>query len=47
VALENRLVEGAKFHTDQTKAFVFKTRDNGANKATFNGIGLEEDEGAI
>jgi hypothetical protein len=47
VALENCLIEGTKLHAHQSKALVFETRGDGAHEATFNGIGLEKDKGAI
>jgi hypothetical protein len=47
VALKDGLIKGTKFHTHKAKTLVFESGGDGAHEATFNGIGLEEDEGAI
>jgi hypothetical protein len=47
MTLQNGGVKSAKFHCDKPKSFVFKTRKDGADKATFDSIWLQEDEGAI
>jgi hypothetical protein len=47
VALENCLIKSTKLHAHQAQALVFETGGDSADKATINGIVLEEDEGAF
>jgi hypothetical protein len=47
VALKDCLIKGAKFHAHKAQTLVFESGGDGAHEATFYGIGLEEDEGAI
>jgi hypothetical protein len=47
VALKDCLIKGAKFHTHKAQTLIFESGGDGAHEATFYGIGLEEDEGAI
>jgi hypothetical protein len=47
VALKDCLIKSAQFHAHKAQTLVFESGGDGAYEATFYGIGLKKDEGAI
>jgi hypothetical protein len=45
VTRQDGAIKTAQFHRQNSETFIFETRQNCSDKASFNGIGLKKDEG--